>query len=189
MSAAFHHSTTTLFGSICLSAMLALLVRLPLIVAPRRLVGFIHLFCFQFITSPIAAIINPLTLSYAAIHSQPLLASSRATMNLKFVDTAGFGPGRHPRTAYHLSKMLLTAARSVTALSLGVAAWVAASRGGEGGNAYGYLVGLIAGCIGWAIIGTTEGCLSNVVDAALVCVGSEGTGGSHCREAQMVFGG
>jgi len=189
MTAALHHSTTTLFGSICLSAMLALLVRLPLFVAPRRFVGIIHLFCFQFIASPIAALINPLTLTYGAIHSLPLLTSSRATMNLKFVDTAGFGPGRHPRTAYRLSKMLLSAARGVTAMSLGIGAWVAAARHVNGGSVYGYLVGLIAGCIGWAIIGATEGCLSNVVDACLVCVGSEGSGGTHCREAQMVFGG
>jgi hypothetical protein len=190
MSAALHHSTTTIFGSICLSSLLALLVRLPLLVAPRRFVGIIHLFCFQFIASPIAAIINPLTLTYAAIHSQALLGSSRAIMNLKFVDTAGFGPGRHPRAAYRLSKMLLTAARSVTALSLGVGAWVAAARNVNGGSVYGYLVGMIAGCIAWGIIGATEGCLGNVVDAALVCVSSEGTGGiSHCREAQVAFGG
>ena len=192
MLAALHHSTTTLFGSICLSALLALLVRLPLFVAPRRFVGIIHLFCFQFIASPIAALINPLTLTYAAIHSLPLLPSSRATINLKFVDSAGFvGASRqpHPRTAYRLSKMLLTAARGVTAMSLGVGAWVAAARSVNGGSVYGYLVGLIAGSIAWAIIGATEGCLANVVDACLVCVASDAGGGSHCREAQLVFGG
>jgi hypothetical protein len=189
MSAALHHANTTLFGSICFSAFLALLVRLPLLIAPRRFVGIIHLLCFQFVASPIAALINPLTLTYAAIHSQPLLASSRAVLNLKFVDTGGYGRSHHPRVAYRFSKMLLTAARTVAAMSLGIGAWVASARSVDGGSVYGYLVGLIAGCIGWCIIGATEGCLSNVVDATLVCVGSEGGGGTHCREAQLVFGG
>lgn len=85
--------------------------------------------------------------------------------------------------------MILTAARGITALTLGTGAWVAAARNVDGGSAYGYLVGLIAGSIGWAILGATEGCLSNVVDATLVCVGTEDGAGSHCREAQMVFGG
>lgn len=165
-------------------------MRIPLLVAPRRLSAILQLFCFQFIASPIAALITPLTLTYAAIHSQPLLTSSRATMSMRLVGAAGVGPGRHPRTAYRLSKMLLTAARGVAALGLGMVAWVAAARSVNGGSVYGYLVGLIAGCIGWAIIGATEGCLSNVVDACLVCVGSEPQGGaSHCREAQVMFGG
>ncbi|KAI5787084.1 hypothetical protein EDC01DRAFT_617584 [Geopyxis carbonaria] len=188
-SAAFNHSTSTLFGTICFHAFAALLVRLPLVIAPRRVVGIIHLFMFQFISSPIAALINPLTLTYAAIHSQPLRTSSRAIANLKFVDTAGFGPTHHPRAAYRLSKMLLTAARGVTALTLGVGAWVAAARNVNDGSVYGYVVGLIAGSIGWAILGATEGCLSNIVDATLVCVGSEDGVGTHCREAQLVFGG
>lgn len=189
MSAALHHSTTTLFGTICFSTLVALLVRLPLMVAPRRIAALAHMFCFNFISSPVAALTNPLTLTYGAIHSQPLIPSSRAISNLRFIDTAGFGTGnRQPRTAYRLSKMLLTATRGVTALSLGIGAWVTA-RDSNGGSGYGYIVGLIAGAIGWGVLGATEGCLSNIVDACLVCVGSEGPNGGHCREAQMVFGG
>jgi uncharacterized membrane protein len=85
--------------------------------------------------------------------------------------------------------MLLTAARGVTALTFGVAAWVTAARNVNDGSMYGYVVGLIAGSIGWAILGATEGCLGYVVDATIVCVGSEDGVGSHCREAQLVFGG
>jgi hypothetical protein len=189
MAAAFQHSTSTLFGSICLSSLLALMVRLPLFVAPRYLARIIHMCCYAFVPSPIAAMIDPLTLTYSAIHSLPILSASKATANLKFMDTAGYGPQRHPRVAYRLSKMLLTAARSVTAICLGIGAWIAAARHVNGGSLYGYLVGLIAGCIGWAVIGATEGCLTNVVDACAVCVASEGSGGTHCREAQAAFGG
>jgi len=190
MGAALHHSTTTLFGTICFSAFAALMVRVPLYVAPRRIAGFIHLLCFNFIASPIAALIDPLTLTYAAIHSQPLISSSRAITNLQFIDNAGFGPKKHPRTAYGLARMLLTAARGITALSLGIGGWIYAAKDAHVHSGYGYLVGLIAGCIGWAVIGATEGSLSNIVDSTLVCVGSDnGAGGSHCREAHMVFGG
>jgi hypothetical protein len=85
--------------------------------------------------------------------------------------------------------MLLSAARSVTAMAMGVVAWVAAAREVNGGSAYGYVVGLVAGAISYAVIGATEGCLTNVVDACAVCVASEGAGGSRCREAQAAFGG
>lgn len=79
------------------------------------------------------------------------------------------------------------------ALSLGVGAWIGTARSGNGegvvgGSLYGYIVGMIAGAIGWAVLGATEGCLSNVVDAVLVCVGSEGAEGGHCREAMVAFG-
>ncbi|KAF8468370.1 hypothetical protein BDZ91DRAFT_771793 [Kalaharituber pfeilii] len=192
MDAAVHHSTTILFGTICFSSFAALMIRLPILVLPRGIAGFVHMFCFHFIASPIATLTHPLTLTYAAVHSQPLIYSSRAISSMRFIDTSGFGGStHHPRAAYRLAKMLLSGTRAVMALSLGVAAWINTTRGGGsvGASLYGYIVGMIAGAIGWAVLGTTEGCLGNVVDACLVCVGSEPGEGSHCREAQMVFGG
>lgn len=193
MDAAIHHSTSILFGTICFSSFAALMVRLPLYVLHRYIVGLIHLICFYFIASPINALTHPLTLTYAAVHSQPLIASSRAISEMRFIDTSGFGAGHHPRAAYRLARMLLTGTRAVMALSLGVGAWVGTTRGsGEGvlgSSTYGYIVGMIAGAIGWGVLGATEGSLSNVVDACLICVGSEPGEGTHCREAHMVFGG
>ncbi|KAI5819007.1 hypothetical protein BZA77DRAFT_332413 [Pyronema omphalodes] len=188
VSAALSHSTVTLFGPIALHSLMSLLVRLPILIAPPRLASLLHLFCFQFITSPIASLIDPLTLTFSAVHSIPLLSASRGVSQLRCVDTAGFGPQSHPRPAYRLAKMLLTSARAIAALGMGMAAWVAAARQVNGGSVYGYLVGLMAGSIGWAVIGATEGCLSNVVDATLVCVASEGDRG-FCREARAAFGG
>ncbi|TGZ83929.1 hypothetical protein EX30DRAFT_353779 [Ascodesmis nigricans] len=206
--AAFAHSSTTIFGTLSFHSFLSLLVRLPLIVAPRRIASLIHIVCFQFIASPITALISPLTLTFSAIHSQPLISSSRTVSNLAFLEhinhsiqknkrslNQGIGRPNQPvpvqaqekRNAYRLAKMMLTATRGVTAAALGMAAWIQ-SRG----SVYGYLVGLIGGTIGWAILGATEGCLGNVVDAVLVCVATEeGTGnvGTACREAQLAFGG
>jgi len=193
-TAAFQHSVTTIFGTICFYSFLSLLVRLPLVVAPRRITAFLHFICFQFITSPIAALISPMTLCYAAIHSQPLVASSRQLRDVFAAETPGRPGGSNVRhegqAAYRLAKMLLTAARGIVAAALGMAAWIKAARGSDG-SVYGYLVGLIAGSIGWAILGATEGCLGNVVDATKVCVVSESDmgGGTHCREAQLAFGG
>lgn len=192
LKAAIHHSLTTVFGSICFSTLAALMVRLPILILPRRVVGFIHLFCFNFIASPVAALTHPLTLTYASIHSTALISSSRKISGMRFIDTSGFsGHQHHPRTAYRLSKLILSATRATTAFTMGIVAWVVMARKVENGSAYGYLVGMIAGAIGWGVLGVTEGALGCIVDAGLVCVGSEGSqnGHSFCREAQLAYGG
>lgn len=194
MNAAIHHSISILFGTICFSSGVALMVRLPLYILPGRIAGFVHLIFYKWIASHVVALTNPLTLTYAAIHSQPLISSSRAVAEMRFIDTSRYGGGRHhPRTAYKLAKMLLSGTRAVMSLSLGAGAWIATTRGsGEGvfgSSMYGYVVAMIAGAIGWGVLGATEGCLGNIVDACLVCVGSEPGEETHCREAQMVFGG
>lgn len=194
MNAAIHHSTSILFGTICFSSGAALMIRLPLYILPRGIAGIIQSVFYNWIASHIVALTNPLTLTYAAIHSKPLIASSRAFAEMKFIDTSRYGGVKnHPRAAYRLAKMLLSGTRVVMSLSLGAGAWIATTRGsGEGvfgSSMYGYVVAMIAGAIGWGVLGATEGCLGNIVDACLVCVGSESGGGTHCREAQMVFGG
>ena len=59
---------------------------------------------------------------------------------------------------------------------------------GVRGSLYAYVVGLMAGAIGWAVLGAMEGVLSGVLDAVVVCWGSEmqsnGFGQARfCREA------
>lgn len=62
---------------------------------------------------------------------------------------------------------------------------------------YAYIVGLIAAAIGWGVLGSMEGVLAGVVDAVVVCWGSEvgnplagGRGEArYCREAGWLFGG
>jgi len=207
VTAAILHSTTTLLGTICLSALAALLVRLPLLLLPRRLVSIVHLFCFSLISAPITAITTPLTLTYAAIHSQPLLVSSRAVTNLRFLNAATnprgrhiHSPAEHPLRAYRLAKMLLSAARALTALTLGFGGWVYTTRRDDAyASLYGYLVGLIAGSVGWVVVGGIEGGVGMVVDAAFVCFAVDQGGssngaagdmrGGHCREAEIQFGG
>ena len=84
--------------------------------------------------------------------------------------------------------------------ALGFGGWVrtartltlASSGGGVKGSLYAYIVGLIAGTIGFAVLGAIENVVGAVLDAAVICWASE-TGGHgearFCREAGGLFGG
>lgn len=212
VTAALGHSTTTLFGTISLSALIALLIRLPLLVLPNRLTTLISLFAYSFIPTPIAALTNPLTLTYAAIHSQSLHPSARGLSQMDFITLdrptttltprafAARNRQASPLLPYRLAKLLLHAIRLVMAMALGFGGWVATARhltisvpegAGIRGSAYAYVVGLVAGFIGWGVLGSMEGVLSGIVDASVVCWGSEqgmAGGGAYCLEAKLLFG-
>ncbi|KAH8888190.1 hypothetical protein GQ53DRAFT_247470 [Thozetella sp. PMI_491] len=216
VSAALNHSLTTIFGSICLSTMLALVIRLPLLVLPRRMANMLSMFVYSFVPTPIAALTNPLTLTYAAIHSQPLAIAARGLSQMDFLSpkapTTTLTPaavssaqGRYsPLLPYRLAKLILHATRFIMAIALGFAGWVMTARqltitppGGVGsiiqGSAYAYVVGLVASFIGWGVLGAMEGILSGIVDAAVICYGSEKRmvvgGGGYCIQAAQLFGG
>lgn len=211
VTAAFSHATTTLFGTICFSTLLALLIRLPLLVLPRRLVGVIAIFAYSLIPAPIQALTNPLTLTYAAIHSQPLHPSARGLSQMTFLTPQAPTTTLTPRSfssrtrqttpllPYRLAKLLLHATRFIMAMALGFGGWVATARqlkiavpdgAGIRGSAYAYVVGLVASFIGWGVLGAMEGVLSGIVDASVVCWGSErgmAGGGAYCLEAKYLF--
>jgi hypothetical protein len=207
--AAITHSFTTLFGTVCLSTFLALMVRLPLLVLPKRFMSFVGLCTYSLIPTSIAALINPLTLTYASIHSLPLVPSSRGLSQMTFLSPTNPTTSLHPQTfarsntspllPYRLSKLLLYATRFIMSLALGFGGWVSTARmlsiadAGVRGSLYAYIVGLIAGTIGWCVMGATEGVLAGVVDATVICWGSEvGNNGArearYCREAGWLFG-
>lgn len=214
--AALAHSLTTLFGTIALATGLSLLVRLPLLILPRRLTMLLGVAMYSLIPTPIAILINPLTLTYAAIHSQPLAISARGLMQMHFLAPTDATTSLHPNTfttkrsrdgwsrdtapllPYRLSKLLLHATRFIMSLAMGFGGWVSTARSlklagvGFRGSLYAYVVGLIAGAIGWGILGAMEGVLACIVDAAVVCwgseVGSSGRGDArYCREAGWLF--
>ncbi|KAL2755167.1 hypothetical protein ACRALDRAFT_2020477 [Sodiomyces alcalophilus JCM 7366] len=214
VSAAFGHAVTTVFGSICQQTFLALLVRTPLLVLPRSIANILEAISSRIIPTPISALTNPLTITYGAIHSQNLQTSARGLSRLEFLSpgrpTTTLTPhvflsslrgSRSPTLPYRLSKMLLYATRFIMATALGFAGWVmtakqlriAASDGmGLRGSAYAYVVGIIASFIGFSVMGAMENILSGIVDAAVICYGSEklmrsGTGG-YCMEAAHLFG-
>jgi hypothetical protein len=216
VKAALQHSATTLFGTIALFTGLGLMVRLPLILLPRRLTMLIGIAMYSFIPSPIAVLINPLTLTYGAIHSQPLAVSARGLSQMHFLapnDASSalnpntFNRGRRadgwtndsaPLLPYRLAKLILHATRFIMCLALGFGGWVTTARSlkldgsSVRGSLYAYIVGLVAGAIGWGILGAMEGVLACVVDAVVVCwgseVGSTGTGEArYCREAGDLF--
>ena len=215
--ASFLHATGPLFGSVCLSTFLSLLVRLPLIVLPGRLSSILNMCAYWIIPTSLATLTNPLTLTYAAIHSQPLAISARGLGQLSFVSrsnpsttmgagnfrTGGPGAGGrgqstvHGLVPYRLAKLLLHATRFVMSFALGVGGWVrtAHSLRVEGasvrGSLYAYIVGFIAATIGFAVLGAIENVVGAVLDSAVICWASE-TGGRtearFCREAGELFG-
>ena len=213
--AALSHSVTTAFGTICYSTLLSLLIRLPFLLLPRRATAFLGLFTYSLVPTSITALTNPLTLTYAAIHSQPLAPSARAIGQMRFLAPASATTTLNPRTftgspnssapllPYRLAKLILHATRFLMSLTLGFGGWVSTARllvleGGKvgyRGSMYAYVVGLIAGAIGWGILGAMEGVLGGIVDAVIVCWGSEGRGdgkgrgGGYCLEAGILFGG
>ncbi|KAK3304519.1 uncharacterized protein B0T15DRAFT_512659 [Chaetomium strumarium] len=213
VSAALGHALTTIFGTISLSTLLALGIRLPLLILPQRLANILSLVVYSFIPTPIAALTNPLTLTYAAIHSQTLAMSSKGISQMDFLSpqrpTTTLTPASLPKhnrysplLPYRLAKLILHATRFMMATALGFAGWVMTARQlridrpdglGVRGSAYAYVVGLIASFIGWGILGAMEGILSGIVDGVVVCYGSEkrmATGvGGYCMEAAYLFGG
>nr|POF09789.1 choline transporter-like protein ctl1 [Quercus suber] len=165
---------------------------------------------YWIIPTSLATLTNPLTLTYAAIHSQPLGIASRNLMQLNFVSRTnpsntlsgprGFStPTSDPLLPYRMAKHLLHATKYVMSLALGFGGWVRTAHiirisgaGGLRGSLYAYVVGLIAGTIGFAVLGAVENVVGAVLDAAVICWASE-TGGRgearFCREAGELFGG
>ncbi|KAJ5136977.1 hypothetical protein N7448_005531 [Penicillium atrosanguineum] len=212
VQAAIVHATTTLFGTICLSRLLGLLIRLPLIILPSRLSSLLGLFAYSLIPTPIAFLTNPLSLTYAAIHSQPLSASARGLSQMAVLAPSAASTSLHPRAysrspgasasllSYRLSKLILHATRFIMSLALGFGGWVttarslttAATGGTIRGSLYAYVVGLIAGAIGWSILGAMESVIADIVDASVICWASEvgiyGREARYCREAGWLFG-
>ncbi|KAF4512834.1 hypothetical protein G6O67_000171 [Ophiocordyceps sinensis] len=210
--AALSHATTTIFGSICESTLLALLLRAPLLFLPRRIGSAITNLAAFWIPTPIIALTNPLTVTYAAIHSQSLATSARGLNQMEMVSPAIPTTTLTPRALrvrgqpngllpYRLAKLLLVATRFIMATGLGFAGWVITAKQlqvqlpdgmGMRGSAYAYVVGIMASFIGYSVMGAMEGILSGIVDAVLICYGSERRmergHGRFCLEAAYLFG-
>jgi hypothetical protein len=212
VQASLKHATTTMGGVICLSTLMSLLIRLPLIVLPRRVAGLISMCAYNFVPTPVAALTNPLTLTYASVHGLPLTSAARGISHMTFISAASptttlgprsFSPsqGRPSIVSYRLAKLLLHAIRWVITIALGFGGWVSTARmlqiGNDSvpykGSLYAYVVGLISAAIGWGALGAMEGVLGGILDAVLVCWGSEvgqdARGDStYCPEAGRLFG-
>jgi hypothetical protein len=212
VQASLKHAVTTMAGTICLSTLISLLVRLPLIVLPRRIAGLLSMCIYSLIPTPIVSLTNPLTLTYASIHGVPLAQAARGLSEMTFISSASptttLGPrsfsqshGRPSIVSYRLAKLLLHAIRWVITIGLGFGGWVSTARMlqiGNGnvpykGSLYAYVVGLISAAIGWGALGAMEGVLGGILDAVLVCWGSEagrdGRGDAmYCVDAGRLFG-
>ncbi|KAK4631486.1 Choline transporter-like protein ctl1 [Fulvia fulva] len=211
VQASFNHATGALFGTVCLSTFLSLLVRLPLIILPGRLSGLLNMCAYWIIPTSLATLTNPLTLTHAAIHSQPLGIAARGLAQLNFVSRTNPSNTLGPRNfnpaspngsillPYKLSKLLLQATRYIMSFALGFSSWVRAAHSiklegtaGIRGSLYAYIVGMVAASIGFAVLGSIENVVGATVDAAVICWASESAGGrgeaKFCREAGELFG-
>lgn len=212
VAATLSHATTTLFGSICESTLLSLLLRAPLLFLPRRVGSAVANLAAFWVPTPLVALTNPLTVTYAAIHSQSLATSARGLGQMEVVSPAIPTTTMTPRALrlrgqptgllpYRLAKLLLVATRFIMATGLGFAGWVMTAKQlqmqlpdgmGVRGSAYAYVVGLMASFIGYSVMGAVEGILSGIVDAVLICYGSERRmergHGRFCLEAAYLFG-
>ncbi|MCJ1307283.1 hypothetical protein MMC25_000929 [Agyrium rufum] len=225
VQAAVTHAATTLFGTVALSSLFTLLIRLPLLALPRRITALLGLCTYAILPQSVTVLTHPLTLTYAAIHSQPLSIAAHALSQMPFIVPSSATGGRHAgilqgrrfqanvnRNAkatssiapYNLALLLLHSMRLIASAAFGVGAWVnvaralrlaapsASSATTIKGSLYAYIVGLIAGTIGWAVLGAMEGVLAGVVDALVVCWGSEVRDGGearYCREVAGLFDG
>ncbi|KAI3341529.1 hypothetical protein F4824DRAFT_449171 [Ustulina deusta] len=205
---ALGHSTTTVFGTICASTLLSLAVRLPILVLPRRISGIFEFIGWKLAPRPVTVLTNPLAVTYASIHSLPLMESASQLSRIQFL---GSGPtttltpsafSRRNQTAslvpYRMAKLLLHAARFVMSTALGFAAWVMTARQlrvqipdspSIKGSAYAYVVGIVASMIGWGVLGAMEGILSGILDGVLICYASERRleRATYCIEAAKLF--
>ncbi|OTB04339.1 hypothetical protein M426DRAFT_320940 [Hypoxylon sp. CI-4A] len=208
---ALGHSTTTVFGTICASTLLSLVVRIPILILPRRISSIFEFIGWRLAPRPVSVLTNPLALTYASIHSLPLMESASQLSRIQFLatgPTTTLTPSAFSRRGqssaslmpYRMAKMLLHAARFVMSTALGFAAWVMTARqlqvqlpesGGIRGSAYAYVVGLVASMIGWGVLGAMEGILSGILDGVLICYASERRLGSeratYCIEAARLF--
>ena len=101
-----------------------LMCRVPLLVLPRRITWWFQWFFFLIIPGPLINLVLPLTLTHASIRSVPLVVAARNNSRLRVLDT----DRGHPFTSYRMAKMILSAARLATALSMGIGGWVYGAR-------------------------------------------------------------
>jgi hypothetical protein len=213
--AAFNHATGPLLGTVCLSSLITLLVRLPLYILPRRVTSLVSMCLYPVTPTSLVSLTDPLTLTYSAIHSVPLAGAARAASALPL--SSGTVPGDETRRAgrplpqaaqraaaleaYRTTHMLLHATRQIMTLALGLGAWLNTVRVGASsaatavptmGSAYAYVVGLGAALVAWCVLGAVEAIVGDVVDGVVVCwaseVVAERRGRPFCVEAGVLFG-
>ncbi|KAI1817562.1 hypothetical protein GGS20DRAFT_574712 [Poronia punctata] len=208
VKSALGHSTTTVFGTICASTLLSLAVRLPILILPRRISSIFEFIGWRLAPRPVSVLTNPLAVTYASIHSLPLMESASQLGRIQFLadgPTTTLTPSAFSdrnRSAslisYRMAKLLLHATRFVMSTALGFAAWVMTARQlqvqlpdgiGIRGSAYAYVVGLVASMIGWGVLGAMEGVLSGILDGVLICYASERRfdRATYCIEAARLF--
>lgn len=192
-----HRCLAYQMGLVCFSSFIVLMTRIPMLVAPSRMSRILQ-HGFR-LSSTLTLVSSPLTLTMATICNMPLdqvcerlSRSPLPTSTNNFPPTPASGlyssndtqhehhqPSPHNHThnqqsfqrattsafTYNLAKVLLTTSRATMAIIFSIGAWVHASMYYK----YAYILGLLAGFIGWIVLGAMESTLGATLDALYVC--------------------
>lgn len=167
---------------------------------PRRAIAFFTLCIYPLLPFELGTLTNPLTLTYAAIHSLPLNSAAQAVSGMPYLSArpsedlnqGRLQRGRHRGThhrggphydirtskrPYMLSLHLLRATRLITSLALGFGAWVNTARSltiplpsTSGAAARGSLYAYIVGLIAAAIGWGVLGAMDGVLTGVVDAV-------------------
>ncbi|ODQ63130.1 hypothetical protein NADFUDRAFT_80842 [Nadsonia fulvescens var. elongata DSM 6958] len=172
--AALQYAISTQFGSICLSSLITLLLRLPLLLAPTRLFPLLRL-----LHIPINITLNMTPLAMARNRLRTLsdpLSLTRSIITGSSLLNAF--PGQQS-AEYWIAKLFISSTRIVVCLMFGFFAWVHATTATPdrndststtiGGSLYGYIVGLLVGWWTWVVMSGSGAVVDGVLDGMVVC--------------------
>lgn len=162
-------------GSAALSALLQLVVRLPLLILPVRPVRWFGSLVISLMHASSGKLLDPFTLPTATI--------CRCTLTEAAAKVSNFDED----AAFRLAKVFLKASRICCSLSVALIAWVHADRLNDSTSVYGYVVASVALFFGWTIAGASENTLSMLLDGVRVCFLLDPTEPRRNAEADRVF--
>lgn len=151
------------FSSACLSSLLSVQIRAPMLLLPNYFTKVVRSSRVVIISSLLSnkRILDPLTLPTAIMERCSLSNAA------KVVDSSSFAA--IDRSAYRLSKFFLIAGRVSCSICVGFIAWIHADRLQDVSSSYGYIIAIVGLLIGWTVVGASENMLSMICDALLVC--------------------
>lgn len=151
------------FSSACLSSLLSVQIRTPMLLLPNYFSKVVRSSRIVLLSTLLAnkRILDPLTLPTAILERCSLSNAAEVVESSQFASI--------DRSAYRLSKFFLVAGRVSCSICVGFIAWIHADRLEDFSSSYGYIIAVVGLLIGWTIVGASENMLSMICDALLVC--------------------
>lgn len=163
MGTSIYRAVTFHFSSACLSGLVAVLVKGPLLILPRQISNILSGTASIALNTSAAKLLDPLTLPISVLRRCSLSTAANEVRSSKL--------GHIDLRAYRLAKLFLTAGRLWCSILIGFIAWIHADHSQDVSSVHGYWIGIVAFFIGWTIMGSTESILGMICDALVVnCV-------------------